>query len=221
MEIRHQQQSDTDARRGIQNTAVRFSKNATKRLLNEQIQNKVRIKRFQEQDDNEFNVDTPKENFIRQKMAEEAQLQSIISDFNAREQLGDNSFDIDSVRNQTSRPTFPFFVVTVAVIKDILDPIATFTIIGILVTIGLMLPISLVLYFWLRGKISGGWWKKQAIKKLLLRFGLTITVESMPLVQIIPATTIFVLMAQYRETKIVKLFDALLTEIHTARIPLK
>ena len=70
-----------------------------------------------------------------------------------------------------------------------------------------------ILFFWIRGKISGGLWKKQMIKWLYRRLLLAAVIEIFPVLKIIPATTILILMAHYHEKKIVKLFDLTLEEL--------
>jgi hypothetical protein len=64
------------------------------------------------------------------------------------------------------------------------------------------------------GKISGGSYKKPLIKYIWRRFAIVFLVELIPIVKIIPANTIFILLAHFRETKIVKVFNFALEKMH-------
>lgn len=63
---------------------------------------------------------------------------------------------------------------------------------------------------WCKGRISGGFWKKKAIGWLWKRYLATFIIELIPFFNIIPTNVIFVLMAHYKEKKMVKLFNAAL-----------
>jgi hypothetical protein len=119
---------------------------------------------------------------------------------------------------KTPLPPFPYFIFTIAVLKDIVDVIATITVVGIVLSMALSFLFALILFMWTMGKMSGGWWKKKLINYILVRYGITIIIEFIPGVNIIPTTTIFILMAHYRETKIVKLMNLALEKMHSAGI---
>jgi hypothetical protein len=121
------------------------------------------------------------------------------------------------VNEPAEKPQFPFLIVFAAIAKDILD-FLEFTIIGMVLTFPLSFILALTLFVWCLGKISGGWWKKKLISWLWKRYILTILIEFIPFCKIIPATTIFVLMAHYRETKIVKTMNQALEELKDAGI---
>jgi hypothetical protein len=72
-----------------------------------------------------------------------------------------------------------------------------------------------VLFFWFLGKIHGVWWKKKTISWLWKRLLLGAVIEHIPFLKLIPTFTILVLMAHYRETKLVKILNAVLEELHT------
>ncbi len=110
------------------------------------------------------------------------------------------------------KPIFPYFILGVSVIKDLLDIPANLSIVGIPFAMALSLICSLVIFFWIWGKMSGGWWKKRLLRWLFVRFFIMFGVEL--IVSIIPTTTIFTLMAYYREKKIVKLINLALEEMH-------
>ena len=73
---------------------------------------------------------------------------------------------------------------------------------------------SLILFFWVLGKMSGGWYKKMFIRWMLTWFVVTCLGENTPFLNMLPVTTIFVLMVHFRETKIVKLINDALEALH-------
>lgn len=111
-------------------------------------------------------------------------------------------------------PDFPYMIVSLAIFKDILD-FGDVIIVGIIITTALSFLIGVVLFFWTMGKVSGGWWKKRLIKKLWTKYVFAIAIEFIPFLKIIPTTTIFVLLAHYDETKVVKLINASLERLRS------
>lgn len=116
-------------------------------------------------------------------------------------------------------PDFPYFILIIAVLKDIVDVVATATLVGVAVSMALSFLFSLILFFWTLNKI-GGWfgYKKKMVGWLLRRCGIVIIIEFIPGLNIIPTTTIFILMAHYRETKVVKLINLALGELQRAGV---
>ncbi len=112
-------------------------------------------------------------------------------------------------------PGFPILIFGGALIKDAVD-FLDLTIVGAIAVFFFSVIYAIVLAFWSYGKISGGWWKKILIKKILIRYGICMVLEAIPFIQIVPATTIFVLLAHYHETKIAKLFNEGLEHLHGA-----
>ena len=103
---------------------------------------------------------------------------------------------------------------SLVVIKDLLDIVLDATVILAIVAWVLSAVIGIILVFWTFGKISGGWWKKQAVQWLWKRFFLMISIELIPLLNVMPTEVIYVLMVHYREKKIVKLFNEGLEIFH-------
>ncbi len=116
------------------------------------------------------------------------------------------------------KPEFPWIIFLAAVIKDILDVPLELTLVGIILTTVLSFILSIVLFFWILGKASGGWWKKKIISWLWSRYVAVIILEFIPFFKIIPTTTIFIYMAHKRETKLVKLFNLALEELRGAGV---
>jgi len=112
------------------------------------------------------------------------------------------------------RPSFPFIILGASITKDILDWPLDLSLILTVVAFFISVAMGLILTFWCMGKISGGWWKKALIKWLWVRFFTMMAIEIIPFVQLVPANTIFVLMAYYKEKKIVKLFEEALEILH-------
>lgn len=113
-----------------------------------------------------------------------------------------------------THPHFPSIITSVAVLKDLLDIPLDLSLVLTVAVFFLSLALALILAFWCMGKISGGWWKKSLIRWLWIRFFMMAVIEFIPFVQMVPANTIFVLMAHYKETKIVKLFNQALEIMH-------
>jgi hypothetical protein len=113
-----------------------------------------------------------------------------------------------------SESGFPYMIVSLVVIKDLLDVVLDATVVLAILAWILSAIIGIILVFWTFGKISGGWWKKGAIQWLWKRFFLMLSVELIPFLNIMPSNVIFVLMAHYKEKKIVKLFNEALEIFH-------
>jgi len=111
------------------------------------------------------------------------------------------------------KPQFPVMIASMAVLKDILDSIDA-TGFGIIVTTFTTIGISLVIALWMLGKMSGGWWKGRMIKWFWNRYLLMFIVEFIPFLKFVPATTVLVLMAHYKETRVVKLLNSGLEILH-------
>lgn len=114
-----------------------------------------------------------------------------------------------------SIPSFPLLMVTAGLIKDAVD-VLDLTIVGVIAAFFFSIVFAFIMFFWSLGKISGGWWKKGMIKWVLRRAGIVLILEIFPFIQIIPATTVFILLAHYHETKIAKLFNEGLEHLHKA-----
>lgn len=130
---------------------------------------------------------------------------------------GEKFEDEDAQRLQEappSTPGFPFMIAGVSLLKDVLDWPFDVSLVFAIVAWLLSVLMGLILTFWTFGKISGGWWKKSLIRWLWMRFFIMLGLELIPFVNMIPANTIFVLMAHYKEKKIVKLFDEALEILH-------
>jgi hypothetical protein len=166
------------------------------------------LQRFEKQ--KQFN-ELQENRSIKRSKAEREMLSS------AGDILGDENGEQELPANRAENPDFPILIVMLAIIDDIID-FLELTIIGMLLTKALALVIAIVLFFWVLGKASGGWWKKRLIGWLWKRYIVATLIEFTPLGGIIPANTIFVLMAHYREKKLVKAANLVLEELHKAGI---
>lgn len=132
---------------------------------------------------------------------------------------------IQEIRNKSATkaplPPFPFVMLTIAIMKDIIDVPGELSVIGIVLTTALSLVIALVLFFWFMGKVSGKWWKGRMVSWLWKRYVFAIALEFIPFFKIVPATTILVLMAHFRETKTVKILNSAMEAIHSAKFKFK
>ncbi len=111
-----------------------------------------------------------------------------------------------------------FIILSLAVLKDLLDILTTLSIVGIPFSIALSVVITLILFFWSLGKMSGGWWKKKLVRWMLTWLIIAFLGEATPFLQVLPIASIFVLMAHHREKKVVKLFNQVLEELHKAKL---
>jgi hypothetical protein len=119
-------------------------------------------------------------------------------------------------------PSLPFFILYASVCKDLLDfTLVELTGVGYVIVVILSWMLWVVLFFWFLGKINGTWWKGILIKRLWLWLVLVLVVESVPLLKIVPTNTILVLMAHYREKKMVKLITLAMELWHKYEIPLR
>ncbi len=114
-------------------------------------------------------------------------------------------------------PSFPTLMFGMALVKDMLD-VLDFTVIGVIATFLFSIVFAFALALWSLGKISGGWWKKILIRKLLVRFAITFAIEMIPFIRIVPTNIVFVLLAHYHETKVAKLFNEALERLHAAGV---
>ena len=129
------------------------------------------------------------------------------------EELGEEDIN-QMLKDPPSSPSFPIFIVTTAIIKDFLDFPGEALIVTIVLTTIASFGMGIIILFWMLGKMSGGFWKKAMIKWFWKRYLLAMMLELIPFVKMVPATTILVLMAHYRETKLVKLMNGGLEILH-------
>lgn len=183
-------------KRGIQNATARFEERTRERLMSEQLQNKA----------GRVNSRAVK------KAEQERELDAVLrEDADFASQFNSNTARM-VLENRPVAPNFPFLMLMLAGIKDFLDT-ADLIIIGILFTTALSFVLSLIIFFWIIGRLSGGWWKKWLTRKLWMRYIVMVFIEFMPFFKVIPATTIMILMTHYSETKVVKMFDAALKKM--------
>jgi hypothetical protein len=115
--------------------------------------------------------------------------------------------------NKPAEANFPHMFFLLALLKDTLDIPLELSIIGIVLTTILSFFIAVAIFFWCKGKMSGGWWKKKVIRWLWIRYVAVVILEFIPFFKLIPATTIFVWMVHNKEKEIVKLFNEVLETI--------
>lgn len=126
---------------------------------------------------------------------------------------------IDAAQKPRETVSFPLEIFLMAVIKDILDMptelgVATTVLGQIISTI-----IGGILMIWTFGKVSGWFgYKKRLVRGIFRRLAATVIVEFIPFIRILPANTVFVLMAHYHEAKFVKLLNLALDTIHDKKI---
>lgn len=220
---------EIDTNRGIQGAHARFTESSESRTTQAQLQDDgsldahVRTK-TREGDGRRTRSTSDQQSEETRRNALKRRYQNIQRIFSEGGETIDDG-DVGIIRELKTEkvplPPFPYFIFSIALLKDIVDVIATITLVGIVLSMALSFLFALILFFWTMGKMSGGWWKKRLINYILVRYGITIAIEFIPGVNIIPTTTIFILMAHYRETKIVKLLNLALEELHSMGVGVK
>jgi hypothetical protein len=119
---------------------------------------------------------------------------------------------INNKRPET--PPFPIFIFLCAAFADFTKIFLDFLVVTIPVAMIIGIMTSFMLFFWMWGKVKGMWYKKMILGWAWKRFIITAFAESFPILNIFPGATIFVLMAHFRETKVVRLMNAALDAIH-------
>ena len=119
------------------------------------------------------------------------------------------------------KPKFPWLILLVAIFKDISD-IVEITVVGEVYVLIATFICSSILFFWSWGKVNQRWLKQgglkmlagtQFTKKWWGRFVVGTVLEFIPIVDLFPFETFFVLMGHYSETKTVKFINFILEEV--------
>jgi len=118
------------------------------------------------------------------------------------------------IAEQPPPAEFPYGIIVIAILKDILDAF-DFTGIGVVLTTFFSILMSVILFSWTWGKVSGAWWKKRLFKKLFARYIVAIIIEFVPWLKIIPTNTVFVYMSYRNESKLVQMFNVFLEKLHS------
>ena len=122
--------------------------------------------------------------------------------------------DVENVlsTNKVELPPFPLFMFIIAILKDLID-IADVTVVGVIITTIVSAIFSVILFFWLFGKVKGQWWKKRVVGWLWKRYIAVLIIEFIPFLKIAPTMTLFIIMAHRRETKVVRVINFALEEL--------
>ena len=124
------------------------------------------------------------------------ELRNIFADVN--ENLDQETLETLAADTSQEKPGFPFFIFSLAIIKDILDAIT-----GGAISFVFSLIFGCIIFLWLLGKVGFG---QKALIRWAARTGSVVAlVESIPVLGALPMSSIFVLLAHYRETKAVQL----------------
>lgn len=203
-------QTDT---RGIQNAQVRHAKRAESRLTNSRIYDETENRR----DRRARPAQSEQRTRPHREQVEQSQVKNITNALKDISNELDTSYDENDakllVKEKPVEPSFPFIMLPIAILKDVLD-VGDILVIGVVVTTAISFVVAIVIFLWILGKLSGGWWKKGMIRWLWTRYIIAIAIEFTPFGKIIPATTILVLMAHYRDKKVVILLNGALEHLH-------
>ena len=100
-------------------------------------------------------------------------------------------------------PSFPIFILMAAILKDFID-ILDFTFLGIIVSSVATFILTLIIFLWMLGKLN--FYQKALLRWFWKRFIVIMFIEYIPFLSIVPGMTFLVLIAHYREKKIVREF---------------
>lgn len=96
--------------------------------------------------------------------------------------------------NLPSTPSFPLIIFSIAILKDVLD-FAELSIIGIILSWAATIIFALIIWFWTLGKVS-------FVKKMIIRrLALMIAIALVPVIDLLPEASIFILWVHFREVK--------------------
>lgn len=111
--------------------------------------------------------------------------------------------------DRPEEPKFPFFIVCIALLKDLLDAL-DLTVVGIFLTTLFTFILGAILFIWLWRDMSGPAWKKKHAEKMAKRLLAVVGLEFIPFLKIIPINTVWVLMNHYEKKNLAQaLNDAL------------
>ena len=130
------------------------------------------------------------------------------------EKIGETFDDeyLDEIKiNPPEEPHFPYLILMAAISKDILDGILAATLVGAFFSWFFALLLGFIIFMWLMGKLGIG--RKMLLRWAIKKAGITIVIESIPFLAIVPTATIFVVLAHYKEREIVQLFFLALEKI--------
>ncbi len=203
-----QKQYDTDRNRGIQNAQTRYETHAENRQLRTQLlKGGVResadeeAKRVAEMDRERgialeyAEQEEINENNIRATRIAQEEVRKTFRD--AGENLNDAEVQ-QLLERPPKKPSFPFIILAIAVLKDLLDIPAYVSIIGIIVVWFTTFFMSLILFLWVLGYASG-----RTVNRGLGRLAIGSAVEVF--FGFVPAASIFVLVTYHSERKLWKI----------------
>ena len=157
--------------------------------------------------------------------AEMLQVQNTIRDIFKNENQDITPTEVDELIQIKStplpRPGFPFFILILGTIKDVID-FLDFTGVGLILTTATTFLIAIILFFWYWGKMSFAGlksgiikkiWMKGFASKIWLRYAIAMGIESIPFLKFVPATTILILLSHHSENTVVKLINRILDEM--------
>lgn len=116
------------------------------------------------------------------------------------------------LQDPPKEPVFPVNMLTFAAIKDVIDS-ADISGVAIIVTTIFSLFFNTILFFWVTGRGGSGAMSRTLMRVLIKFLVGVIIVEFIPVVKIIPATTLFVLWVHTKETELVKFIDSILKNL--------
>lgn len=105
------------------------------------------------------------------------------------------------LQDPPEEPELPINMLTGGVIKDIVD-VAGLTGVGLVLTTIFSIIFSTVLFFWVMGRGGTGGISRAMIKQAIRLLAGIVVAEFIPVVQIVPATTLFILWVHNKDKKL-------------------
>lgn len=112
-------------------------------------------------------------------------------------------------------PEFPYFMLSVAILKDVFDSL-DFTGYGAIITTIFSILFAIILFMWMFGKL--GFLRKKLAKWFIRRIIFVLLIELIPVLKILPMFTILIFLTHYREKRVVEELFMVLEILHAKGI---
>ncbi len=202
------EENEADTNRGISGTTARFGTGLAKRLTANSFNKKHSNTRKRASNIFESYIDErTKARFGKTNVAEARrvykQMEAIFA--SEGEEIPGEEGETTVFQNPPKHPDFPIFIFGLAVLKDTLDVLGYATLFGWLVLWPISICISVILFMWTLSRLKLEYMSKHRMRKLTIR-GIAFFIEAFVKgVDVLPLSTLFVLLTHFDESKIVKL----------------
>lgn len=188
---------------GIQNAEVRYKKQvgnlSTQAHIRARSDARLRNDTFPSEEDQQ---ESTARSGVRSEQLANTRLQMEAERIFQEEGVAYEKDDIAEIlkANTPDEPSFPFFIILLAIIKDILDAL-TLSGVGYVISFVTSILIGAIIFIWIISKGKAPWRKKH-VRKSIERFVVANLADLVPLLNILPIETIFVLMVYSDEKQL-------------------